>query len=101
MEKAKSKLGFFRVTAAALLSFLFLAMLIPNVGKIVVDRSTTPATYTITDRPQQIAMLVGLLLVPLSLIYLGAKGIGFRVLEHIGWMLLSVLVILATKQFDR
>jgi hypothetical protein len=88
VEKIKSKIGWYRVIAAVLLSFLFLAMLVPNADKIVAGPST-------------IAVLAGVLLVPLSLIYLGAKGIGLPVLEYIGWAMLVVLVALATKQFDR
>jgi len=94
MENSKSRIGRRRVAGALLLSFLFLFILIPNTGRIVVDRSTTPETYTITERPQQIAMLVALLLVPLACIYFGAGR--FRFVEFIGWALLVGLFIMAT-----
>lgn len=96
MEKTTPKIGWARVAAAALLSFLFLAILIPNTGRIVVDLSTTPPTYNITERPQQIAMLVAMLLVPLACIFFGVRR--FRVLEFIGWFLLVGLFVLATEK---
>ena len=96
MKKSKPRIGWGRVAGALVFSLLFLSILIPNTGRIVVDRSTTPPTYTITERPQQIAMLVAMLLVPLVCIYFGARRFPF--LEFIGWALLVGLFILATQK---
>ena len=96
MEKTKHKIGWWRASFAAVLSFLFLAILIPNTGRIVVDRSTTPPTLTIADRPQQIAMLVGVLLIPLACIVVGARR--RHAVEFVGWIVLVVLFVLATQK---
>ena len=96
MEKSKSKISWVRIAAAAILAFLFLSILIPNTGRIVVDHSTNPPTYLIKDRPQHIVMLVVILLVPLNCIYFGARR--FPILELIGWVLLVGLFIVATQK---
>jgi hypothetical protein len=96
MEKAKSTIGPWRIAGALILSFFFLGILIPNTGRIVVDRSTVPPTYTITGRSQQIAMLVGMLIAPLACIYFGARR--SRLLEYVGWCLLVGLFVLATQK---
>ena len=96
METSKRQIGWVRASLAALVTLLFLGILIPNTGRIVVDTSTTPATYHIKDRPQQIAMLVGMLAVPFACIFFGARR--SRVLEIIGWVLLVGLFILATQK---
>ena len=94
MEKSESRIGWIRVTAAFLLSLLFLAILIPHTGRIHLDRSTQPPSLIITDRPRQIATLVSMLAVPLSWIYLGARR--YRSLELVGWFLLIALFAWAT-----
>jgi len=95
MEKSRFKIGWGRLSVAVLLSLLFLAMIIPNLGRVVVDHSTTPPTFIIKDRPQQIAMFVGILLVPVACIFFGARRFW---LEFIGWALLAGLFILALNR---
>jgi hypothetical protein len=95
MGKSNFKIGWVRVAVAVILSFLFLAILIPNTGTIITV-ATIPPTRIVEHRPQQIALLVAMLLVPLSCIYLGARR--FRILELIGWSLLVGLFILATQK---
>jgi hypothetical protein len=95
-EKPKRQVGRVRASLAVLIALLFLGILIPNTGRVIVDTSTTPATFQIVGRPQQIAMLVGLLLVPFGCIFLGARR--SRVVETIGWVLLVGLFILATQK---
>lgn len=81
---------------ALLFSFLFLAVLIPHTGKIIANHSANPPTFTITDRPQEITMLICLLLVPLACIYFGVKK--FRFLEFVGWLLLAGLFVIAINK---
>jgi len=82
--------------AQPLCALLFLAILIPNTGRIVMDTATTPPTHQIKDRPQQIAMLLAMLAVPLACIFFGARR--SRSLEIFGWVLLVGLFILATQK---
>jgi hypothetical protein len=93
MKKSMSKNAWIRVTIASLFAFLLLAILIPNTGRIIVDHSTTPTTFIIKDRPQQIAGIVAILLVPLVCIYFGTRD-RLRFLEFVGWVLMAGLFIL-------
>ena len=96
MENTKRRVGLVRVAVAALFALLFLAILIPNTGRIVVDTSTTPPSYHIEDRRRQIATLLAMLVVPLVCICFGARR--SRILEVFGWVLLVGLFILATQK---
>ena len=81
-----------------MLTFLILAIGIPNMGTIVIDRSTKPPTLTITELPQQIASLVAILLVPLAAMYFGVRYSRFRWMEPVGWALRVILFITATHK---
>jgi hypothetical protein len=95
MEKPRFKISWGRLIAAVLLSFLFLGILIPNTGRIVVDHSTIPPTFLIKDRPQQICGIVAILLIPLACIYFGSRRFW---LEFIGWVFLVGLFVLASQK---
>lgn len=96
MEKTESKIGWVRIVAALLLSLLFLVILIPNTGRMHIDRSTSPPTFTVIDRPQEIVKLVSMLVVPLAWIYFGARRSGL--MEFAGWFLLIALFVLSTSR---
>jgi hypothetical protein len=98
METATPKIGWVRVTVALLLAFFDLAILIPSMGRIVVDHSTKPATLTVTELPQQIAILAAILLVGLAGIYFGARHLRFCWLEPIGWIILAGILIMAMNE---
>ena len=98
MENAKPKIGWVRVTVALLLAFFDLAILIPSMGRIAVDHSTKPATLTITELPQQIAILAAILLVGLAGIYFGARYLRLWWLESIGWSILAGILIMAMNE---
>ncbi len=67
-------------------------------GRIVVDHSTKPATYTVTELPQQIAILVAILLIGLTGIYLGARHLRCFWVEPIGWIILAGILIMAMNE---
>lgn len=96
MEQSEPKIGWVRIAAALLLSFLFLIILIPHTGRIHMDSSTTPPTFRVVDRPQEIAKLVAMLIVPLAWIYFGARRSGL--MEFAGWFLLIAFFALATSR---
>ena len=96
MKNMKLRVGKVRASLAASCAFLFLGILIPNTGRIVADTSTIPPTIQITDRPQQIATLVAMVVVPLACIFFGARR--NRTLEVFGWVLLVGLFLLATQK---
>ena len=98
MENAKPKIRWVRLVFAFLLAYLICAILIPNMGKIVIDRSTQPPTLTVTQLPQQIAVLVAIVLVPLNCIYFGLRSSRFRWLEPLGWGVLVILFIISTQK---
>jgi hypothetical protein len=82
-----------RGSLAVLLSILFLGIVLPNTGRVVLDHTTTPPTAHIVGRVRDSFILIGMVTVPLVCILLGM----FRWprIEIIGWVLLVVLVGLA------
>jgi len=76
MEKTKPRLHWIRGAAASVCVFLFLGILIPNLMYF-----------------RELAVWIGILLVPLACIHFGADR--FRFLEFIGWFLLVLLIALA------
>ena len=98
MENTKPKSGWVRGTVALLLAFFDLAILIPSMGRIVVDHSTKPATLTVTELPQQIAILAAILLTGLAGIYFGARHLRFCWLEPVGWIILAAILIMAMNE---
>ena len=75
MEKAKPRFRLVRGVAASAIVLLFLAGLIPNLMSF-----------------GELAVYIGILLVPLACIHFGADR--FRFLEFIGWFLLLLLLVL-------
>ena len=98
MKTPAPKIGRIRVTIALLLAFFDLAIIIPSMGRIVVDHSTKPATLTITELPQQIAILATILIFGLAGIYFGARHLRFCWLEPIGWIVLAGILIMAMSE---
>ena len=98
METSAPKIGWVRVTIALLLAFFDLAILIPSMGRIVVDHSTKPANLTVTEMPQQIAILATILIMGLGGICFGARHLRFCWLEPIGWIVLAGISILAMQE---
>ena len=98
MENTKRKIGWVRPVLALLLAYLICAILIPNMGRIVIDRSTQQPTSTVIELPQQIAVLVAILLVPLNCIYFGARSLRHSWLEPVGWGILAILFVIATHK---
>jgi hypothetical protein len=90
MEEAKFKIRWGRVAAAAFLSLIFFAVIFPNLGRLDVDHSTIPPTFIIKNRPEQIALWVAILLLPLACILFGGRRFW---LELIGWVLLAGLYL--------
>jgi hypothetical protein len=88
MEEVKFKIRWGRVAIAALLSLIFFAVIFPNLGRVVIDHSTTPPTFILKDRLKQITLWVAILLVPLACIVFGGRRFW---LELIGWVLLAGL----------
>jgi len=79
MEKTKSRFGWVRGVAAAVFTLLYLAIVIPNLSSIT-----------------QLAVCVGILLVPLACIHFGSGR--SRGLEFTGWVLLFALFVLLVTQ---
>ncbi len=74
------------------MALIFLAMLIPSTGRIVIDHTATSYTSKIVDRPKHIAILLGIVSVPLLCIFIGAKRSDG--LELFGWLALTFLILL-------
>ena len=78
---------------AFLLALLFLAIVLPNTGRVVADHSTTPPIMQIVGRLRYSLIAIGVVTVPLALIVIGT----FRRsrLTALGWVLLGALVVMA------
>lgn len=72
---------------------LFLGIVLPNMGRVIVDHSTTPPTLHIVRRTRDILKAVGMAAVPLALVFIGT----FRrsQLALLGWILLAALDVLS------
>jgi len=75
MEKTKLKHGWVRGMVAALITFIYLGAITPNLMS-----------------GSELAMVIGMLLVPLACIHFGADR--YRYLEFIGWVLLLALLLM-------
>ncbi len=82
-----------RCVLAALLAAVFLGIVIPNSGQVVIDRSTTPPAVHIVGRAVACWVAGAAVAVPLALVCLGT--IRRSRLAIPGWILLSVLLLLA------
>src|SRR5262249_4991425 len=81
-----------RIALAAVPALLYLLVSIPNTGRIVVDTSTKPPAHNIVDRPKHIAVLIGILVLPLACIVIPVRR---PIVQAVGWLLLWTLVLLA------
>jgi hypothetical protein len=90
--KSTRSIGIGRILLAGFFALMFLAMVIPCTGRIVIDHTATSYTSKIVDRPKHIAILLGVVAVPLSCIFIGAKRSSG--LELFGWLALIFLLIL-------
>jgi hypothetical protein len=86
------------MAVALLLACFDLAVLVPSLGRIVVDHSTFPPTHSVQDLPQQIAILVAVLLAGVAGVYFGARHLRFCWLEPIGWIILAFVLIMAMSE---
>ena len=77
-----------RGALAFLLGLLFLAIVLPNAGRIAIDQSTTQPTPHIVDRVQQSLAPVSLVIVALTCICVSIwRRWDF---EIVGWALLAI-----------
>ena len=81
-----------RWALAVFLVLVFLGIILPGTGRVVIDHATTPPTPHIVGRIQGSLIAIAVAVVPLALICIGA----FRrsPLEIPGWILLAVLVVI-------
>lgn len=94
VEKSAHKGGrWARVALAVLLAFLFLGVVLPNTGRVVIDQTTTPPTAHIVDRGSDCLIVIGMVTVPFVCILFGMFR--RREVETFGWLLLVVLVVFA------
>ena len=82
-----------RCALALFLALLFLGIALPDMGRVVIDHSTTPPTTHVVGQLRDSLIAVGVTAVPLTLILVGT----FRrsQLATSGWILLGVLVAIA------
>ena len=78
---------------AVLVALLWLGFLLPNTGRIVIDQMTAPPTPHIVGRVRDSLILIGIVAVPVSLIFVGASR--RSQIEIPGWILLAVLIVMA------
>jgi hypothetical protein len=78
---------------AVLAALLFLAIVLPNAGRIALDHSTTPPTMHIVGRARDSLVLIGVVAVPLVLVLIGTLRRSW--LATPGWILLAVLLGMA------
>jgi len=74
----------FRSWLAAMVALIFLMILFPRSGRFV--REPVTGYHLIEDRPQQMAIISFVLLVPVAIVYWGSKR--NSKLEFVGWVLL-------------
>jgi hypothetical protein len=81
-----------RWALAVFLVLVFLGIILPSTGRVVIGHATTPPTPHIVGRIQGSLIAVAVAVVPLALICIGT----FRrsPLEIPGWILLAVLVVI-------
>ena len=89
-DQTRSSMARFRIGLAGILALLYLAAVIPSTGRIVADNSTTPVTYHIMGRPQQIIILLGFVMAPFACVLFGTRH--SRLLECIGWIAYASLL---------
>jgi hypothetical protein len=91
MDKVRSPIPWIRGSFALFLALLVMAVAIPNTGKIIIDRTTSPPTTHIEGRFMQSAIIVVIALLPVVCIsFLDRRWIAAEVL---GWLMLCYLVI--------
>ncbi len=78
-----------QVIAATIIALLFLATVLPSVGRIEVDYSTEPPTSRIVDRFKDGAFVCAVVSVPWSLIVVGTLRKSEMAIP--GWVLLFAL----------
>jgi hypothetical protein len=81
-----------RWALAVFLVLLFLGIILPSTGHVVIDHATTPPTPHIVGRIQGSLIAIAVAVVPLALICIGT----FRrsPLAIPGWILLAVLIVI-------
>jgi hypothetical protein len=77
---------------AVVVTALFLAITLPNTGRVVLDRTTTPPTPHVVGSLRDTVVLIGIATVPLALVLIGTLRRSQLVIP--GWILLAVLVLI-------
>lgn len=78
---------------AVFVALLFLGIVLPNTGRVVVDHTTTPPTAHIVDRVRDSLIAIGMAVVALALVIIGTFRHSQMAIP--GWILLAVLVMIA------
>lgn len=81
-----------RCVSATLVAAFFLAVEMPNTGRVVRDSTTTPPTFHIVGRVSGSLLVIAMAAVPLALVFIGI----FRrsQIEIPGWILLIFLIVM-------
>jgi hypothetical protein len=81
-----------RCVLATLVAVFFLAVMLPNTGRVVRDPTTTPPTFHIVGIVSGSLLVIALAAVPLALVFIGV----FRrsQIEIAGWILVIVLIVM-------
>ena len=81
---------------AVLLALIFLGIIIPNTGRIVIDHTTTPPTPHVVGRLSGVLLALSFAAVSLGLVLIGT----FRrsQVSVVGWILLVLLVVLSLSK---
>jgi uncharacterized membrane protein YidH (DUF202 family) len=98
MENTTPKIPWIRMAVALLLASFDFAVLIPSLGRVVVDHSTYPPTHSVQDLPQLIAILVAILLAGVAGVYFGARHLRVCWLEAVGWIILVGTLLVAMSE---
>ena len=92
-----ARIGFLRPFLAGVLMLLLFASVIPNIGRVVTDPSASPPIHRIERDWTPLLYLAGVVAVPLTMIFVGAKR--SRKVEIAGWVLLMIAVFLGAFKF--
>ena len=77
---------------AVVVAAMFLAVMLPNTGRVVVDHATTPPTPHIVGRLRDTVVVISMAAVPLALVLIGTQRRSRIAIP--GWTLLAVLVLM-------
>src|SRR5262245_43110252 len=85
---------------AAFLAFFFLAVVLPNAGRVVIDRSTEPPkTHIVWVTPASVSFCA-MAVIPVCCVLAGAFS-RRRTMETIGWVLLVGVLVLMIISYTK